>query len=636
VTESSSSILRPDAARTDAGRSASLQSRLARRGGPLSGAAFASLARHWRAAGVWLSVWDGRGAFIACDRQEGALWPRLARRSERLRGGLRDLARRSARSGETICIQPWGAGLGVAAIPIVERRRVAGIMLAAWLTGEAEQTVERLAESLRVDAESLIRLVAGSPRLPFAGGEAWQSLLDAMIRQARELESAERRVQSFTRNLSETYEELNLVYGVSELLSLRDSPAVVLQRVAEEVMTISGTAGLAIVLPGHPAAGAEGLRSSAKRPPMVAHRMGDASLDAADLERLAGAMGLAPHHDSSVSAAEMPPHVVRNDLWKEPVFGWLEGRVRHVTGFPLVSDGCWFGVLLALNRRDSGDFSSIEIKFMRAVADRVTSYLENQQLYDDLANLLMGLLQALISSIDAKDPYTCGHSERVAGMARRLAQQAGWPAAECQRVYMAGLLHDVGKIGVPDAILCKPGRLTDEEFTILRRHPEIGGRILSGIREVRDLLPGVLYHHERMDGRGYPARLAGMEIPALGRVICLADCFDAMTTSRTYRAALPVSLAMCELRRCSGSQFDPVLAHRLLEIDPHELLTIGPDAGAERAATPTPAATHVAGTELTPGGSGAGDAMAGGVVLPREELGRIVKDWQRLVRRSGR
>jgi putative nucleotidyltransferase with HDIG domain len=182
-------------------------------------------------------------------------------------------------------------------------------------------------------------------------------------------------------------------------------------------------------------------------------------------------------------------------------------------------------------------------------------------------SLMMGLLHSLTSAVDAKDAYTCGHSERVALLSRHLAQQARLPEHDVERIYMAGLLHDVGKIGVPESVLQKTGRLTPEEFEAMKKHPAIGARILRDIKQIEDIIPGVLHHHERYDGKGYPAGLAGDSIPLMGRIICLADCFDAMTSNRTYRKALPLEVALTEIRRCSGTQFDPVLADAFLQID---------------------------------------------------------------------
>src|SRR5690606_20290161 len=131
------------------------------------------------------------------------------------------------------------------------------------------------------------------------------------------------------------------------------------------------------------------------------------------------------------------------------------------------------------------------------------------------------------------------HSERVAYMATRLGEAIGLDAETAQRLHIAGLVHDVGKIGVPEAVLCKPGRLTDEEFKLIKLHPEIGHRILRDIPQLADVLPGVLSHHERWDGKGYPHGLAGEEIPMFGRLIAIADSFDAMSSTRTYRSAMP-------------------------------------------------------------------------------------------------
>jgi len=171
----------------------------------------------------------------------------------------------------------------------------------------------------------------------------------------------------------------------------------------------------------------------------------------------------------------------------------------------------------------------------------------------------MGLMHSLTSAVDAKDAYTCGHSERVALLSRHVAKELGISDSEVEQIYIAGLLHDVGKIGVPESVLQKTGKLTNEEFDLMKKHPEIGAKILQDVRQIQQIIPGVLHHHERYDGNGYPARLAGEDIPLMGRIICLADCFDAMTTNRTYRRALPIEVALAEIRRCAGTQFDPRL-----------------------------------------------------------------------------
>jgi putative nucleotidyltransferase with HDIG domain len=219
----------------------------------------------------------------------------------------------------------------------------------------------------------------------------------------------------------------------------------------------------------------------------------------------------------------------------------------------------------------SGEFDTVDSKLLNSIANESAIYLENAMLFEDVRGLMMGLLHALISAVDAKDTYTCGHSERVALLSRRLAKQAQLSDHEVERIYMAGLLHDVGKIGVPEAVLQKAGRLTDEEFAEIKKHPEIGARILRDIKQIEDIIPGVMHHHERWDGRGYPCGLAGEDIPLMGRIICLADCFDAMTSSRTYRKALPFETALEEIRRCAGTQFDPGLAEAFLQIPTDEI-----------------------------------------------------------------
>jgi HD-GYP domain-containing protein (c-di-GMP phosphodiesterase class II) len=188
-------------------------------------------------------------------------------------------------------------------------------------------------------------------------------------------------------------------------------------------------------------------------------------------------------------------------------------------------------------------------------------------LYEDMHAMFLGMLHALTSAIDAKDSYTHGHTERVAKLSHMLAEAAGLDRETVERVYISGLVHDVGKIGVPESVLCKPGKLTDDEFGLIKMHPEIGARILQDIRQMQDLLPGVMHHHERWDGNGYPHGLAEKDIPLFGRLIGLADAFDAMISTRTYRSAMDLDTVLGEIRRCAGTQFDPELAEVFLQLD---------------------------------------------------------------------
>lgn len=173
---------------------------------------------------------------------------------------------------------------------------------------------------------------------------------------------------------------------------------------------------------------------------------------------------------------------------------------------------------------------------------------------------------ALAEAVDAKDHYTRGHSQRVAEYARKLAEAISDDSGFIDLVYLTGTLHDVGKIGVPDAALSKPGRLTDEEFDAIKLHPVLGVKIVEKIPQLRDTLPGIRNHHERWDGRGYPDKISGDQIPLLGRILAVADTFDAMTSDRPYRKGMDQTVALEEIARCAGTQFDPELAAKFVEI----------------------------------------------------------------------
>jgi HD-GYP domain-containing protein (c-di-GMP phosphodiesterase class II) len=576
---------------------------------PISQESFDRLTRQWRGWPVWLSLWNRQGQNVTFDSQGPRLWATLWSRGRHFRQQLGAFARDSLEartsppkqgSDRRRNLGPWWPSLGLIAVPVRWRQRTVGIVLGAVvLPNRDSEEFARLCAQCELDQQAAADLAARAYPVGEDQVEHLDRLLTSTVEQLREIEVAGQETTILTENLQNTYEELNLVYQISALMHLPQKPSQMCQRVGREVLEVSRASAVGVVLSEYNLPNTSAGQSAEYPSQPLSDRViqvGQGAPSLGELDRLAESI------DIDVSAH--PGHLLLNRACQRPEFEWAHPWLQHLVALPLWHEQQLLGVLLAINCDDPGDFTSVDVQLFRAVADRVTAFLENQRLYDGVADLLMGLLHAMVNSIDAKDPYTCGHSERVAFISRALAQEANLSPVECERVYLAGLLHDVGKLGVPDAILCKPGKLTVEEFDAMRKHPEVGARILARVRQIADLVPGVLHHHERADGRGYPHRLPGKEIPLLGRIICLADCFDAMTTSRTYRVALPLPVALAEIRRCSGTQFDPELAEMFLRLDPQRLSKESREcAGVEPTISHVGALNAVVGGRLDPAGA---------------------------------
>eukprot|EP00913_Durusdinium_trenchii_P028346 g26574.t1 len=240
-----------------------------------------------------------------------------------------------------------------------------------------------------------------------------------------------------------------------------------------------------------------------------------------------------------------------------------------------------FGWLLALNKGQAAmkapaaldkperlgqdEFGTHEATLLESGARMLAAHASNVSLFNEQRDLVVSVVRAMINVIDARDPYTCGHSDRVAVTSKLLAGKLGLSMKDQEAIYLSGLLHDIGKVGVPDDVLLKPGRLTEEEFRQIKEHPERGVQILEHLKQLQHVLPGVLHHHEAYDGSGYPHGLAGEDIPLMARIMAVSDAYDAMTTNRPYRDARTPEEAVMILHRGAGKQWDPDIVAAFLD-----------------------------------------------------------------------
>ena len=273
--------------------------------------------------------------------------------------------------------------------------------------------------------------------------------------------------------------------------------------------------------------------------------------------------------------------LVRNGI--EPLeLGYGIRGIRELLIVPVTTTISRIGWLVAINRNNStqggysdteyilsqNELGSREVSLLTTAAAMLASHASNLSLLEERETLLINVVRALVSAIDSRDPYTCGHSERVALFARRLALEVGLDDEACEKIYLTGLLHDLGKIGISDSVLKKEGPLTNEEFAEIQQHPDLGWSILQGLEQFAYVLPGVLHHHERYDGKGYPDQLCGDETPFEGRLLAVVDAFDAMTSDRPYRPGMPVEKAIDILAEGAGTQWDCELIDAFFRILP--------------------------------------------------------------------
>ena len=268
------------------------------------------------------------------------------------------------------------------------------------------------------------------------------------------------------------------------------------------------------------------------------------------------------------------PDVYKDERFYKKVDEKSKFTTRSILAVPLKVKDKIIGVAEVLNKIGGGGFTPEDIELFEALAKQAAVAMENARLYQDLDDLFRSSIRAIVYAVEAKDRYTRGHTERVTDYTLLIAREMGLDEAELRDLELAALLHDVGKIGIPDSILGKPGRLTDEEYSVIKQHPVRGAKIMSPLKQLQNVIPGIRHHHEFYNGTGYPDGLKGKEIPLMARIIAVGDAFDAMTTDRPYRKGMPIMKAIGILQKDAGTQFDPVVVDAFVNIANRELSAI--------------------------------------------------------------
>ncbi len=452
---------------------------------------------------------------------------------KRLRGGLA-----SAKISE---------GLSIVLCPHTDDTGLRGSTAVVMIEPDARSSeiLARACKEAGLEDTEVELLVNATGSIGLAASQFFAQSLSTMSQDVAATLCGKSELEGFTKQLTGAFETIDVLYSLGRSMKSVLSPEEFLQNLCTRAAMSLKFGWVAVLFEKTP-------KTPSVLSSMLVHQ-GELPL-AADAFRQVAARAM---HDNDTTCK------IRTDL-----DGIANESNPQVITQPLLCKGNQIGVVMAGNKGgDDWMISSYDTQLFEACAGFLTTFIDNVALYDDQHQLFMGTVQAMTAAIDAKDRYTRGHSERVALISMQLAQLAGLPAQQCERIRIAGLVHDVGKIGVPENVLLKPGKLTDEEFAHIKKHPETGYDILKGVTMLEDILPGVMHHHERYDGRGYPHGLLANEIPLIARIIAVADTFDAMSSNRAYRSKMPREVVLAEIAKSGGTQLDPRISQLMLTLD---------------------------------------------------------------------
>jgi len=438
-------------------------------------------------------------------------------------------------------------GLWVAPMQTSGRRRTSECGIGVFVTDEFcdGESFHAICQASNADVTMIRDLIASTNPMSTKDVARMASLFQMAWNASVQNEESKTTVESVGQELADSYEEISMLYTMTSSMNSVNHPERFIELACSELLQTLPYEWIGVQL------------TTGDRLPKPGDKLVVASNEQLQTEEL----------QQSVSSLLMTVEPGKTQIANGDDALTLEfGPATLVE--PILKEGAVVGVLVAANKQgEDNSASSVDIKLLSATAAQLGIFIENALLYEDLNATFLGTLEALTNSIDAKDKYTCGHSQRVALLTAQLATAAGLDPDQVNRCRIAGLVHDIGKIGVPESVLLKKGGLTDDEFASIQKHPEIGAKILQEIPQMEDILGGVLHHHEKYDGSGYPHGIAGEDIPMIARLISLADTFDAMSSTRTYRNAMTRQSVLDELSRVSGTQFDPELTDLFVKLD---------------------------------------------------------------------
>lgn len=344
----------------------------------------------------------------------------------------------------------------------------------------------------------------------------------------------------------EKYEEITSFYDLTERLSANLNPKEVAQLIIGELKSMVRHDNISVMLVNEESNLIESIASSGKESLCwPSFKPG---------EGIAGNVFLTGKGE-----------IVNNEFSESKFAKAGQGVAGSIICVPLKIKDRIIGVI-SVSTEEPTDYSSMELIKLSTIALQTAAAIENARLYDKLKQMFVATVYALADTIEKRDPYTGGHTKRVVDYSLLIGKTLGLADSELEEVRLAAILHDIGKIGIRDNILLKQGKLDDEEFAEMKKHPVYGEEILKSIKDFKNIVSGIKYHHERFDGTGYPDGLTGNNINYIARIIAVADAFDAMMTDRVYRKALSLEVAMDELKKHSSDQFDPEIAAALLKV----------------------------------------------------------------------